>query len=129
MRENRPYGLEGGEPVYPASLPLSMSSYVLTAAAEYTQFARNDRYLLVPFESVVALEQSMHNKHAFAQIHPKVGWVDPKEEPSCIPKTRRIPTWPQKIDLFFCSQYRTPLPIVFKRAAVDSLLIEFVAIQ
>ncbi len=23
MRENRPYGLEGGEPVYPASLPLS----------------------------------------------------------------------------------------------------------
>ena len=53
-----------------------MSSYVLTAVAGYTQFARNDRYLLVPFESVVALEQSMHNKHAFAQIHPKVGWVD-----------------------------------------------------
>jgi len=23
MRENRTYGLEGGEPVYPASLPLS----------------------------------------------------------------------------------------------------------
>jgi len=63
----------------------------------------------------------MHNNHAFAQIHPKVGWVDPAEELSCIPKTGRIPTLPQEIDLFFCSQYRTPLPITFKRAAVDSL--------